>query len=597
MGIALTSKPNWIIFPEENGKRVLPENLSSILDIPGVTIDSVLGQGTMGVVVTDSTQNKAYKILSPSAKALGRLQLRKQTLEDIFRKEAALVTTSSHLVPRTYGQTSSGQLYIEMPVGEEATIDQLSRNPIESITSVAQGISDYQRDTSNVYFDIKPENLVYLDGQLRVADLSTPTICAELGDEGRVRHNIGSMYTRAPEVYHEGNKPQFQSDVFGLGSLLFKLKTGKYITEDEIDELDKNPDQVREFYDSFDSKSWEKFIKKKCKKNEIDKGLTKILLNSMALDVQERYQVPSDLIHAIKKGKSKENLRIASSIIGLTLLASSSLFLLEGRGYRHQQPTGYVDKTDVNIIRTGVGPSFHYEKLGFSLEATPQINIPLEVPNQKFGLKSLTDYDSERLVLSPLLHAMIQSYKHTKKEDFRFDEFGGIYPQEYLKEKKSETRICSQAGCFSTKYREADFYVYSDDSSPDSFMNITSLRGEESKLSTMVNARHYLGDYSVRNLMYQIRSKVTKGGSFDIEDFLVEAKMGTKALKELKKRAESDYYSNYREYIFPEERKFIEVWRNNLLKILKPNLNSFEEGSYEYNKKTVQYFNFPKKED
>jgi serine/threonine protein kinase len=570
MGLALTIDPTWIEYDENSTGRKLPIDPSELLEIPGEQITKYHGQGTIGIVV--GNDNWAYKILSPLEKATKRLIERGLSLEDIFAKEGQMAVLSNHIVPRSYHQTKDGVPYIKMRAGEPISSEDLTIDPLKLVSHVGQGIADYQEATGNVYYDIKLENIIKYNNNFLITDFSTPTICEESGNDGKVRQNIGSMYTRAPEVYGEENKPMLQSDVFGLGSLLMKALTGSYITENEIDSCEKNPDVMKNFYEQFDSKSWDKFIEKKLGlRGKLPFGIIPIIKKALAINPEERYQNAQKFMNAIIKHKQEKKWSHGiASLSGLSTYAFMLSMLFSSGEYRHQQPVSFEQEADVVILSSNFGPKFHYENIEREGKSSDQVGLIL--PEGNFN-NFIEKYDHQDQVLSPFLYGLIQSYDATKRDD-RSGSFFIEDPE--LKIKSLIVGNCLRAGCRKVSESFSDMVLPDSYQEGDGIMPQT-LEGIQDENSNPHIFKGYRGDSNVYKITQQIYSKISpNGGTVDLEDLLVEVALGPKSLKKLKMKANSDYYEDYKDFIYPDQREFIEIWLSTYLDSLKGHTKKLE---------------------
>ena len=135
-----------------------------------------------------------------------------------------------------------------------------------------------------VHGDLKPDNLALdRDSRILINDLGTST-CTSIGKSISPRDNMGFIYTRSYKSFKEGEHPTKADDVFGIGSLTYRLFTGKYLFEDEIN---KSIDP-KLFFEQLGQKGVEELLKKKLKK--IPRNLRKFVKKCTEYNSWNRYQ-------------------------------------------------------------------------------------------------------------------------------------------------------------------------------------------------------------------------------------------------------------------------------------------------------------------
>lgn len=173
---------------------------------------------------------------------------RNLTLTDVIKNEYTELRTPDGVVPTWIEQGKNGKLFLIMPeyekdfeqVLEKETISKpLDKFDLEKIlkwsSNILSDISNYNKEYKKAHCDIKPDNFfVDKNGKLWLGDSGTSTGTSDTNSED-LRSNMGFIYTRAPENFYLDAKPTISSDVWSTGSLLYRLFTGKYLLQDELD--------------------------------------------------------------------------------------------------------------------------------------------------------------------------------------------------------------------------------------------------------------------------------------------------------------------------------------------------------------------------
>ena len=211
------------------------------LRVGAYTLRSPLGEGGMGTVWLAARSDgrfegvAAVKLLNPAL--LGRHG------EERFRREGSILARLrhrhiSHLIDA--GVTSLGQPYLvlEHVDGERIdawcdsrrlTVEARVRLFVDVLSAVA-----HAHQSLVVHRDIKPSNvLVREDGEVKLLDFGIAKLLAE---EGGALTRVGEAALTpdyaAPEQL-TGEDVTTATDVFGLGTLLYLLLTGRHPAHDE----------------------------------------------------------------------------------------------------------------------------------------------------------------------------------------------------------------------------------------------------------------------------------------------------------------------------------------------------------------------------
>ncbi|HUP59778.1 MAG TPA: serine/threonine-protein kinase [Thermoanaerobaculia bacterium] len=206
---------------------------SAVPSLPGYDIESVLGEGGMGVVVLARERaldrRVAIKFMATREHDAGAVER--------FLREARVAATIEHPhVVRIYSYgESSGRPYIVMQYVEGETLARRIRRrgalPIDQALRITRQTAEALRaawEKNVVHRDVKPSNIL-LDarGQAHVADfgLAKPL---EAGDSSLTVSGsfVGTPYYISPEQA-EGKSLDFRADLYSLGIILYEMLTGE----------------------------------------------------------------------------------------------------------------------------------------------------------------------------------------------------------------------------------------------------------------------------------------------------------------------------------------------------------------------------------
>lgn len=243
-----------------------PVKLEGIIDSDRYTIIMEIGRGCWGSVyhAKDNQLKKdvAIKIHDPNEIAEEQMKERNLTELEAMLNEAQELADCANVVPRKFERDSNGKPFIVMPLYEEFFSDivewaggevgkrscmhngeevpQLDsglffHEVVGYATDIAKGIAEIHEVFDRAHCDIKPDNIaVGRRGKLLLSDLGTSTY-ASIGWTESPRDNMGYVYTRAPSLFEKGAHPRKSTDGYSFGSILYKMLTGKYLFEEEID--------------------------------------------------------------------------------------------------------------------------------------------------------------------------------------------------------------------------------------------------------------------------------------------------------------------------------------------------------------------------
>ncbi|MEQ8222456.1 MAG: tetratricopeptide repeat protein [Candidatus Eremiobacterota bacterium] len=200
-------------------------------------VDKLLGSGAMGNVylverLTDTGRFVVKEIFPPEA-----MSLEPDNAREIFFREAEIMARFSHPgLPGMHGAFShDGRDYITMDYIEGKTLEEIMNSskepvPVNKAVSLIIEIADIMAylhnsfETPLVYRDLKPSNIII-----------TPRGNAKLIDFGIARYytpgkntdtfRFGTPGYAAPEQHKHRGQSGPQTDIFGLGVILYQMVT------------------------------------------------------------------------------------------------------------------------------------------------------------------------------------------------------------------------------------------------------------------------------------------------------------------------------------------------------------------------------------
>lgn len=286
--------------------------------IPGIQLIRRLGSGAMG----DVWEARQEGLERPVA-----LKVLKSKATDRFLKEANAIAKMNHpgiLQLYTCGVVGKNPYLVLEFVGGGSLADRLQREKhkpwqiepaLSLITKIAEA-TEYAHNRGVIHRDLKPANILFREsGEPILADfglaklLDDPTQTAP----GAV---MGSPAWMPPEQAN-GDIDQLgpQSDVFGLGAILYNLLTGK------------PPFHSTSSVESIRKSSSAQIEKPTAINPAIPPGLEKIILRSLSRKTEDRFQSAKEFSNALitwSKGKSKRVFVLTTSGILLCGLGISA---------------------------------------------------------------------------------------------------------------------------------------------------------------------------------------------------------------------------------------------------------------------------------
>jgi eukaryotic-like serine/threonine-protein kinase len=203
--------------------------------IPGLEIQSLIGQGGMGAVY------RAYQVdldRAVAVKILPEELAGDPTFVERFRREARALARIDHPnIVRVFGSgVSDGLCYIVMELVEGVTlreaISQKTVDPAAALRIVPQicGALEFAHSSGVVHRDIKPENILLGEGgKVKVADFGLAKLSSM--DPGNTALTLtgspmGTLRYMAPEQF-DGADVDHRTDIYALGVVFYELLTGR----------------------------------------------------------------------------------------------------------------------------------------------------------------------------------------------------------------------------------------------------------------------------------------------------------------------------------------------------------------------------------
>jgi eukaryotic-like serine/threonine-protein kinase len=210
-----------------------PDDLVAVLG-DRFEIERELGRGGMAVVylARDRRHGRrvALKVLRP--------ELAASLAAERFRREIRIAAALTHpnILPlhEAAEDSADGPLYFVMPFVEGDTLrTHLGAGPLSveeavAITIEVAGALDYAHRQGIVHRDVKPENILLLEGHAVVADFGIAHAVDEAAREHLTQTGImlGTPAYLSPEQIDGSRAIDGRSDVFSLGSVSYEMLTG-----------------------------------------------------------------------------------------------------------------------------------------------------------------------------------------------------------------------------------------------------------------------------------------------------------------------------------------------------------------------------------
>ncbi|MCE9584918.1 MAG: serine/threonine protein kinase [Planctomycetes bacterium] len=224
--------PGPITVPPDDGKTTMYLKPGTV--IQGVVIETVLGQGGMGVVYKGRQvgldRPVALKVMSD--RLAGDADFVKR-----FEKEAKAMAALSHaniVAVYNYG-VDNGRCFIVMEHVDGANLRLILREKkltaAEALRIVPQlcDALEYAHSEGVVHRDIKPENiLIDKKGRVKITDFGL----AKMVEPGRTDHTVtglvmGTPHYMAPEQVDAPKDVDHRADIYSMGVVFYELLTGE----------------------------------------------------------------------------------------------------------------------------------------------------------------------------------------------------------------------------------------------------------------------------------------------------------------------------------------------------------------------------------
>jgi serine/threonine protein kinase len=522
------------------------QNLESIvIDSSRYEIKYPIGRGCWGAVYSAYDhileEEVAIKILDPSDVAKEQMKHRNLDAFKAMTKEGGKLRACANVVPRTFELDNRGIPFIVMEKykeflsdflrddGERFTIDLNDPTKVDIgariLSSIANGISEIHDKLHRVHGDLKPDNIALGFGyNALVNDLGAST-CASFGMSESPRDNIGFLYTRAPECFDEESRPSKKSDVWAFGSLMYRMFTGKYVFEDELNKVE---DPIG-FMTGLDAKVGQSMIDEKIEKN-IPRKLRKFMKRCLAFDERRRlppyrdwlkdeFESAMDNFNTYKRVKTQLRKMLTPVILPLTLALAIAANFHKCGFTKTEYETKWIEQKEVLYA-------------GHSLEEAPL----------KFDREFIKDLPTKHpsgcmTKLPPNMYATKTGSQYAK----------------YLAERLHITLLA-----------EPGFYAYSNKQFYQDYLE--SFTSEEQRKEAEMNRN--VADILIFFIDSAIKESKKDNGKIDLEDVCVITRVGKPTLLAAKAFARSEDFKDYisvkygdGSYVIPEgEQRVIKTW-------------------------------------
>lgn len=202
----------------------------------------------------------------------------------------AAVTTSSNIshphIVRTYDAAREGGLsyvVMELVLGNslQSYVEDSKLLPIHRLIQILFKCCmalDYAYFQGVIHEDLKPSNIMVTnEGEVKITDFGTASLFAS---DKSVATSFPSYL--APEVY-AGENPSYQSDIYSLGTVIFKLLTGKL------------PFKGDDVFSYFDEVMHQTSIDIRSLRPEIPESLAAVVHKALQKDPAKRYSAWVDM--------------------------------------------------------------------------------------------------------------------------------------------------------------------------------------------------------------------------------------------------------------------------------------------------------------
>jgi len=214
-------------------------------------IEEYIASGSWGDVYKaydrELEREVAVKVLNP--KESYKLKERRWKIDVLAKKEGAIARSSSFIInSQYYFDEKAGIHFIVMPLYDKFLNHVLNskggrlslEDTLKVVSDVISGIKDYHKIYGRAYLDLKPDNIAY-DSELDrflIADKGIVTV--EVEDKNM--SSPGSRFVKSPLQFFRLGK--LEDDYFSIANLMYKLLTGKFLFEEELQGKDKENNEA-----------------------------------------------------------------------------------------------------------------------------------------------------------------------------------------------------------------------------------------------------------------------------------------------------------------------------------------------------------------
>jgi len=214
----------------------------------------------------DTSKQKRYvQKFTPDERGLKYLKNSGKTLQQMLKSEGrlSLMSDSHHpnIVEALPPQTGSdGSVWIISEVCD-GRISELYKpgiatnnvelfygHALQLVSAIACGHN--HPGGAIVHGDLKLANILLKEGVLKLGDYGISRRLNEINLSEVPAKHVGSINTRAPELFFRGQEPTVNSDLYALGAVLMRLKTGYYPLHDPNEAKPEINSSAREGYES-----------------------------------------------------------------------------------------------------------------------------------------------------------------------------------------------------------------------------------------------------------------------------------------------------------------------------------------------------------
>ena len=479
-----------------------------------------------------TAEEVAVKVLNPTELAQKQMKERNLSPFEAMRNEAGMAACS-HVVPRSFEIDEEGKPFIAMPYYDRFLSDIVRNQGVSPkdpdfkktlgyMSDIAEGLYEMHRIRKRVHGDLKPDNIaIDSSGNLLLSDLGTST-CAGFGWSISPRDNMGCIYTRAPECFKPKSHPKEQSDNYAWACISYKLLTGKYPLEEEIN----NSKDPGKFFEQIGPEGFDKIVQKKVRKN-IPKKLQEIIGSNLRYDYYYRYLDGQVLSRGLEE--TIENMDTWKNICGHARTALMYVAL----------PAAFFSLAAYNIET--------HEPLDLKMPPTRIHGVlyPREKPEDQI------EFESEQINDLPTAADGIIFNGGTKLAKTCTDNRNVAY---LVKSQSQAQRFLG--GLTAQPYTDNQFHDY---------MAWKSATGNQGPGSDPFPGAPW--SIWAKSIEYSL-GLAKHDGKVDLEDVCAISRVGVEKVDEAKRISKSLEYSAYRdakyssgEYVIPRaERKFIDAW-------------------------------------